>query len=136
MDGICLTVSDLAPFLTTKARMDQNKRALEFLYDQIAMNPVHFDPDRAAERSAELWGEMDEQYIYIIKPLFDRLLGDNGFNASSFLGWARQNGFIRIGKDGKSTITHRIRGKVARCVCLSLPVAEIEESSMEDVLPL
>ncbi len=137
-DGVRLSVKDMVPFLITKTKMDQNRRALEFLHDQIAMNPVRFDPVRAAEKSVELWGEIGEQYIYIIKPQFDRLLGENGYNSGAFLGWARQNGVIRTGKDGKSTVAHRISGgRPARCVLLlisSCPSAE--DDCTEGDLPL
>lgn len=138
-DGITLSVEDIVPFLITKTKMDQNRRALEFLHDQIAMNPVRFDPPRAVEKSVELWGDMDERYIYIIKPQFDRLLGENGYNAGSFLGWARQNGIIRVGKDGKSTVTHRVGGgKPARCVVLlAASCGKVEDDAEEDdLLPL
>ena len=137
-DGVRLDVEDLRPFLITKTRMDQNRRALEFLHDQIAMNPIRFDPCRALEKSVELWGDCNKEYIYIIKPQFDRLLGDNGFNAGSFLGWARQNGVIRVGKDGKNTIPHRVGGKLARCVWLTVQSAPRDEDIEfeEDELPL
>lgn len=138
-DGVRLTVEDIVPFLITKTKMDQNRRALEFLHDQIAMNPVRFDPVRAAEKSVELWGEIGEEYIYIIKPQFDRMLGENGFNAGAFLGWARQNGIIRIGKDGKNTVVHRLSGgKPARCVWLSVSscAAPEDESEGGELLPL
>lgn len=137
-DGARLTVKDIVPFLITKTGMDQNRRALEFIHDQIAMNPVHFDPVRAAEKSVELWGEIREDYIYIIKPRFDRMLGEDGFNSGAFLGWARQNGIIRIGKDGKSTIVHRVSGgKPARCVALSVASCGTAEDDAEvDDLPL
>ena len=131
-DGVRLAVADIVPYLITKRKMDQNRRALEFLHDQIAMNPVRFDPVRAAEKSVELWGETREDYIYIIKPQFDRLLGENGFNSGSFLGWARQNGVIRVGKDGKNTIVHRVSGgKPARCVALSAASCAAAEDELE-----
>lgn len=138
-DGVCLTVEEIVPFLITKTKMDQNRRALEFLHDQIAMNPVRFDPVRAAEKSVELWGEIGEEYIYIIKPQFDRLLGENGFNPGAFLGWARQNKIIRGGKDGKSTVAHRVSGgRPARCVLLRISSCQIAEEDLEggDLLPL
>ncbi len=119
-DGIHLEAGNLIPFLVTKAKLDQNQRALEFLHDQIAMNPVHFDPEQARDRSTEIWGDADDNYIYIIKAQFDKLLNDNGFNAENFIPWARQNGVIRIGKDGKSTVKHRILGKDTRCIWLSV----------------
>lgn len=137
-DGVCLDVEDLRPFLITKARMDQDQRALEYLHDQIAMNPIHFDPARALEKSAELWGDCGEEWIYIIKPQFDRMLAEAGFNAGAFLGWARRNGVIRVGKDGKNTIPHRVGGKLARCVWLSARSAprEPEGGDGYDELPL
>lgn len=139
-DGIQLSVEDIVPYLITKTKMDQNRRALEFLHDQIAMNPVRFDPVRAAEKSVELWGEIGEEYIYIIKPQFDRMLGENGYNPGAFLVWARQNGIIRVGRDGKNTVVHRISGgKPARCVWLSAAScgeAIEEEEDENDTLPL
>lgn len=138
-DGVRLRAKDLAPFLVTKARMDQNRRALEFLHDQVAMNPGRFRPDLAVEKSTELWGDMDERYIYIIKPQFDRLLGENGFNAASFLGWARRYGAIRVGKDGKNAPKHRILGKDTRCVWLAVgsDPGQLEDGGDgEDELPL
>ena len=135
-DGVTLSAKNLAPFLITKTKMDQNRRALEFLHDQIAMNPVRFNPSAALEKSVELWGDSDDKYIYIIKPKFDQLLCENGFNAGSFLGWARQNGIIRVGKDGKNTITHRIGGgKPARCVVLlASSCGKVEDDMREDEL--
>lgn len=138
-DGIRLRETDMLPFLIAAPDMDRNRRALEFLHDQIAMNPIHFNPERAADKSVELWGEIGEKYIYIIKPQFDRLLGENGYDSSTFLGWARQNGIIRIGKDGKNTVVHRISGgKPARCVWLlasSCGAAE-DDFESEELLPL
>ena len=135
-DGVRLTADDLIPFLTAKADMDQNQRALEFLHDQIAMNPVHFSPSWASEKSAEIWGDSDANYIYIIKAQFDKILNENGFNSTNFLHWARRNGVIHTGKDGKSTIPHRCGGKPVRCVWLSAYSAPKEEEPEDELLPL
>lgn len=136
-DGVCLKAKDIVPFLITKTKMDQNRRALDFLYDQASVNLAHFIPERAAERSTEIWGDIDKKYMYIIKAQFDRLLNENGFNAGAFLEWARQNGMVRIGKDGKSTINHRILGRPMRCVWLEAPADDCPEDSVpEDELPL
>lgn len=136
-DGRTLTVEEIVPYLVTKVKMDQNQRALEFLHDQIAMNPIRFEPARAEEKSVELWGDADRTYIYIIKPQFDRLLNENGYNSRTFLGWARQNGIIRIGKDGKNTIVHRVGGgKPARCVGLLIASCGQVEDDVDDLLPL
>lgn len=129
-DGITLKPRDIIPYLATKTRMDQNRRALDFLYDQLDMNIAHFMPERATERSTEIWGDSDGKYIYIIKSQFDRLLNNNNFNSTAFLGWARTNGKIRVGQDGKNTINHRILGRPTRCVWLHVR----EETCPEDNL--
>lgn len=116
-DGVRLQVEDIAPFLITKTKMDLNRRALEFLHDQVAMNPVRFDPQRAMEKSVELWGDSD---------------------ADSFLAWARQNGVIRIGKDGKNAPKHRILGKDTRCIWLTVSSnpGVLEDDEITDEIPL
>lgn len=136
-DGIHLTVEDIVPFLVTKTKLDQNRRALEFLYDQFSVNLIRFSPHLTAEKSIENWGDSDDRYIYIIKTQFDKLLNENGFNAEAFIGWARQNQVIKVGKDNKSTINHRIFGKPVRCVWLRAPSdRDCPEDEDDGELPL
>ena len=113
-DGILLKPSDIAPYLVNKQMVNQNARALQFIYDQVNINANRFSPDVSA--GGEIWGDQDDQYIYIIKSKFDQILQDEGYNASAFIGWAKNHGILCCGPDGRPTKVKKILGKSARCV--------------------
>ena len=121
-DGNALTVDEIAEWLTKKEDVEANQRALEYVYEIVARNPSHFDKDNG---KTELWGEIDdvEGYIYIVKSVFDRELSNGGFNATSFLSWAKRQDLLKsdpVGKDGKSrrTLKRRIGGTAVNTVCI------------------
>lgn len=113
-DGILLQPSDIAPYLVSKQTVNQNARALQFIYDQVNINAGRFSPDISS--GGEIWGDQDDQYIYIIKSKFDQMLQDEGYNASAFIGWAKNQGILCCGTDGRPTKVKKILGKSARCV--------------------
>lgn len=113
-DGILLQPSDIAPYLVSKQTVNQNARALQYIYDQVNINANRFSPDISA--GGEIWGDQDDQYIYIIKSKFDQILQDEGYNASAFIGWAKNQGILCCGTDGRPTKVKKILGKSARCV--------------------
>lgn len=134
-DGIRLKPADISPYLVSKDTVNQNGRALQYLYDFANINQSKFSPG-ISEYNGEIWGDMDDDYVYIIKSKFDQILNDEGFNSASFIGWARNNNLISIGKDGKSTKPKRINGKLARCVCLRLQnQQELEDEDHFEMLP-
>lgn len=118
-DGVRLKPSDLTPYLVSKELVNQNGRALQYLYDFANINQIRFSPELEGN-NGEIWGDMDDDYIYIIKSKFDQILGDEGYNSSAFIGWARNTGVVAVGTDGKATKTKRIKGKVCRCIWLKL----------------
>lgn len=124
-DGVLLNPSDIAPYLVSKQTVNQNSRALQYLYDQVNINAGRFSPDLSA--GGEVWGDQDDRYIYIIKSKFDQLLQDEGYNASSFIGWAKNQGILCCGTDGRPTKVKKILGKSARCVWISRQKDEIYE---------
>lgn len=113
-DGILLQPSDIAPYLVSKQTVNQNARALQYIYDQVNINAGRFSPEFSS--NGEVWGDQDDQYIYIIKSKFDQLLQDEGYNASAFIGWAKNQGILCCGTDGRPTKVKKILGKSARCV--------------------
>lgn len=113
-DGILLQPSDIAPYLVSKQTVNQNARALQYIYDQVNINAGRFSPELSS--GGEVWGDQDDQYIYIIKSKFDQLLQDEGYNASAFIGWAKNQGILCCGTDGRPTKVKKILGKSARCV--------------------
>lgn len=124
-DGVRLAPADVTRYLVSKETVNQNGRALEYLYDFVNMNQNKFDPD-IQDYSGEIWGDMDGQYIYIIKSKFDQILADEGYNSAAFIGWAKNNGTISCAPDGKNTKTKRIRGKVCRCVWVKNLMSEFD----------
>lgn len=130
-DGHTLKAEDLIPFLKSKAQVDQNSRAVEYLEDFVAINQAKFD--QSCE-TAEIWGRIDDGVMSIIKTKFVDILEQGGYNASAFLGWAKGKGLLVTSSDGKNTISKRVGGRVVRCVCLRQRAAETLPE--DEILPL
>ena len=118
-DGIFLQPEDIAKYLVSKEAVNQNARALQYLYDFININQSRFTPE-ADTHQGEIWGELDGEYACIIRSKFDQILSDEGYNASAFLGWAKNRGYIHCSKKGEPTKPKRINGRVSRCVWLKI----------------
>lgn len=134
-DGVRLNPADISKYLVSKETVNQNGRALQYLYDFVNINQAKFTHD-SGDYSGEVWGDMDDNFIYIIKSKFDQILQDEGYNASAFIGWARNNRLVLPSQDGKVTKTKRIRGKVTRCIWLKIDNSLVEnEENEEELLP-
>ena len=134
-DGILLQPEDISKYLVSKEAVNQNARALQYLYDFININQARFTPE-ADTHQGEIWGDLDGDYAYIIRSKFDQILQDEGYNASAFLGWAKNSGNIICGKDGRPTIVKRINGRPCRLVCLKMQENEnILGEYEEELLP-
>lgn len=118
-DGVLLQPDDIRPYLVSRETVNQNARALQYLYDFININQARFGLDAEAHQG-EVWGDLDDNYAYIIRSKFDQILSDEGYNASAFLGWAKKSGNIKCGKDGKPTVVRKLNGRSCRFVCLKL----------------
>lgn len=128
-DGILLQPEDIRPYLVSKEAVNQNARALQYLYDFININQGRFSMD--ADRQGEVWGDLDDDYAYIIRSKFDQILADEGYNASAFLGWAKNRGYIQCAANGQPTKPKRINGRVSRCVWLKM--TEFDNEIDDDV---
>lgn len=134
-DGILLQPEDISKYLVSKEAVNQNARALQYLYDFININQARFSPEADAHQG-EIWGDLDGDCAYIIRSKFDQILQDEGYNASAFLGWAKNTGNIVCGKDGRPTIVKRINGRPCRLVCLKMQENEnILGEYGEELLP-
>lgn len=132
-DGVRLAPEDISKYLVSKETVNQNGRALQYLYDFVNINQARFSPDAEAHQG-EVWGTLDNDYAYIIRSKFDQILQDEGYNASAFLGWAKNRGYIQCGKDGKPTVVKRINGRPCRLVCVKLQENENFSFENEDNL--
>lgn len=123
-----LTVSDLVRVMAKKTDVDVNSRALDFIYQLVGSNPMHFKPNDYGEYRAEIWGKVDFEHIYFVKSVFDRELQQAGYNPTSFLSWAKRRGIIECDKDGRRTKSARIAGSVLKAVCIMRDFDDIRGS--------
>ena len=136
-DGNNLTVADLEKIMTKKKEVNVNNRALEFIYELVERNPNRFKANDFGEYQGEVWGKSEETCIYIIKSVFDREMGNGGFNSTAFLAWAKRNDII-ITDNGKRTKKARITGSATNCVCIKKNLSEFDTEKFEEseMLPL
>ena len=136
-DGNNLTVADLEKIMAKKKEVNVNCRALEFIYELVERNPNRFKANEFGEYQGEVWGKQETDCIYIIKSVFDREMGNGGFNSTAFLSWAKRNDII-ITDNGKRTKKARITGSATNCVCIKKNLNEFETAQSEemDMLPL
>ena len=136
-DGNNLTVADLEKIMTKKKEVNVNNRALEFIYELVERNPNRFKANEFGDYQGEVWGKIDDECIYIIKSVFDREMGNSGYNSTAFLAWAKRNG-VTITDNGKRTKKARITGSATNCVCIRKNLTENEQTEMDeyDDLPL
>lgn len=136
-DGNNLTVADLEKIMTKKKEVNVNYRALEFVYELVERNPNKFKANDFGEYQGEVWGKQDAECIYIIKSVFDREMGNGGYNSTAFLAWAKRND-ITITDNGKRTKKARITGSATNCVCIRKNLSEFDTTQFEEmeILPL
>lgn len=136
-DGNNLTVADLEKIMAKKKEVNVNNRALEFIYELVERNPNRFKANEFGDYQGEVWGKSEESCIYIIKSVFDREMGNGGFNSTAFLAWAKRNDII-ITDNGKRTKKARITGSATNCVCIKKNLSEFDTEQFEetDMLPL
>lgn len=131
-DGNNLTVADLEKIMTKKKEVNVNNRALEFVYELVERNPNKFKPNEYGDYQGEVWGKIDDDFIFIIKSVFDREMVNAGFNSTAFLAWAKRNDII-ITDNGKRTKKARITGSSTNCVCIRKNLDEFEPDQFEEV---
>ena len=136
-DGNNLTVADLEKIMTKKKEVNVNYRALEFVYELVERNPNKFKANDFGEYQGEVWGKQEVDCIYIIKSVFDREMGNGGYNSTAFLSWAKRNG-VTYTDNGKRTKKARITGSATNCVCIRKNLSEemISEKKDEYDIPL
>ncbi len=125
-DGISLTIEDIAPFLSTKTDVSQSLRAYEYLMDILAINESKFKAE--TREASEVWGVMDNQYIYLITTKFNEILKNGGYNPTSVLSWLRKNSLIECqnerGRRFRNDKNKKIGGLGRRCIWLKRQEAD------------
>lgn len=131
-DNNALTLDEISEFLTKKDEINANIRALDYVYELVGRNPIHFHPNEFGEYKSEIWGKVDEDNIYIVKSVFDREMSLGGYNSTSFLSWAQRSGVLVCDKDkNRRTKKARIGSTILNTVCISRRV-HFEHPTEED----
>lgn len=133
-DGNSLTVDEISAFLTKKDDVDANKRALEYIFELVGRNPMHFRPNDFGEYKSEVWGKVENEYIYIIKSVFDREMSMAGFNSTSFLSWAKRQGYLVCDKDDRRTKKAKVGTSVLNTVCIRKQQECVFSESIEGIV--
>ena len=128
-DGIKLKISDLKPYLASKAQVNQNQRCLDFIYDFVAVNGNKFKRNADCEFQNEIWGSVGDGYIYIIKSIFDKILRDNGYNSTAFLSWAKMGNLLKT-ESGHNTVRKRLQGNQCRCVAILVQTDSVADDDL------
>lgn len=132
-DGQYLDFETCFALLKDKDAVSENQRAYEFILSEIGINKNNFIiKGSTRDDYRQIWGTIEDGYAVIQKNVFDRMCKDANCSSRTFLSWARKKELIKVGKDGKNTITKRINGMVQRCVWLKLPDDGEEFVDVED----
>ncbi len=119
--------------LKDKDAVSENQRAYEYIISEIGINKNNFIIQGAnRDDYRQIWGKIEGGYAIILKNVFDKMCKDANSSSRTFLSWARKKELIKVGKDGKSTITKRINGMVQRCIWLLLPDDNNDFVEVED----
>ncbi|MBR5823663.1 MAG: DUF927 domain-containing protein [Paludibacteraceae bacterium] len=125
-DDNALTVEEMASIMTKKSDVDVNARAYDFILELATRNITHFQTSNFGEYQGEVWGKIDNEYIYIIKSVFDREMQNAGFNSTSFLAWAKRKNIVDS-NDNRRTKNVRVAGSVTNCVCIRKKMQKEDE---------
>ena len=107
----------MVKIMTKKDDVNINIRAYDYILDLVAVNPNKFKTNDFGEYQGEVWGKIDGNHIYIIKSVFDREMGNQGFNSTAFLSWAKRMDLL-VCDANKRTKKARITNGATNCVCI------------------
>lgn len=127
-----LKIDEVVEFLKTRQEVSANERALDYIRDYISINSIRFEDD-VEENKGEVWGLIDEHYIYINRAIFNRICDEGGYNAQAVLSWLKQNKRIEYSKG--NTKTKKIRGEPVNCVWLIKVKGEEEIGELDEKCP-
>jgi len=116
-DGYALTIEDLSEIMAKRDEVDLNQRTYEYINELIVRQKARFVPDKYGEYIGEIWGKIENGYIYMIKSVFDRELSNAGYNSNSFLSWANRRGYLKT-NGTHNTCPVRIKDGLVRCAVI------------------
>ena len=130
-DGVRISIDDIKPYLQTKDMLNVNRRAYDYLREEIIANHSNF-----TSNGNECWGIEQDGNIYILKNRFNSIITDGGFNPQSTLSWMIRNHKIARHENGRRDISKRINGAKAHCICIYVDdIDDYENIENDEDLP-
>ena len=105
-DGKALTVEEIKPYLITREEADVNQRCYQWLTGFIGANPRRFDSEDM--NNGEVWGKIEDDHVFFIKSVFERVLKNEGYSAGAFLTWAKRNNLLKCENYGFGNKNNRV----------------------------
>lgn len=100
-DGIRLNVEECADYLKNKGEVDENERVYQYVMEQVQIHSRNFEETDDDDRVYENWGFFKgEDYVVIYSAKFDEILEKRGFQAKSFLAWAKKKDLLELDNHG------------------------------------
>lgn len=100
-DGIRLDISKCVDYLKNKGEVDENARIYQYLMEQVQININFFEEDDDDDNSGaprQRWGFFKgESQVVIWSAKFDEIMEKGGFQAKSFLAWAKKHDLLELG---------------------------------------
>lgn len=129
-DGIYLDYLKLKGVLVSKEELSEHIRCYDYMLDIAAVNTNKFQPNINGDYSGEIWGKVDNEAVYIINTVFDKLCADMHFSRKGFLNWAENEGVL-IQQGEKNTCVIKIMQKNQRCIGIRFerPVKEAHNNN-------
>ena len=130
-DGKELSVEDMPDFIRSKDSVSVNARAYEYVCEYVVANKNKF---QGYSDINEVWGAIDERFMYIIRSQFNKICEDAGYNQQSLLSWLKQNRKIEF--SGRAfTKTKRVNGEAVQCVWLRKQDNPFEDLPDDEQIP-
>ena len=132
-DDNALTIEEVSEFLASREAVSAGNRAYDWLCDWVAANENKFRCGEYVPMN-DVYGIIENDVVYIIKGVFDKVVQDAGFSTSATLSYLKSNNLIEVRRDKGYTKTKRIGKTTPQCVWLRLRTPF--EADEEDMFPL
>ena len=123
-DDRALMVEDVDKYLHTRESVDVNLRAYEYLKGTIASNHYKFTINGVAP-TYECWGTISGGKTNLIKPIFEKICSEGGYDSKSLASWMKQHGLTEDTED-RGFKRASVNGTKPWCVCLVEPNTDFE----------
>ena len=119
-DGMALTVPEIAEFLKSKEAVSAAQRGYAYMCDWVAQNANKL---RGEAETGDVYGLIEEPWVYIIRSVFNRVCSDAGISAPALLSHLKSRGLLQV-RGRAMTKNKRINGVPTECVVMRMATGD------------